>query len=63
VLLHNGNKYPSLPLSHVVNMKEPYGYMKLLLEMILYEKYKWNICGDLIVIALFFGLQLGYTKQ
>jgi hypothetical protein len=22
VLLHNGNKYPSVPLAHVVNMKE-----------------------------------------
>jgi hypothetical protein len=22
VLLHNGNKYPSVPLAHAVNMKE-----------------------------------------
>jgi hypothetical protein len=58
---HNGNKYTSAPLAHAVNMKESYENMKLLLEKIHYEKYKWNICWDLKVIALF-GLQLGYTK-
>jgi hypothetical protein len=38
VLLHNGNKYPSVPLAHTVNMKESYENMKLLLEKIHYEK-------------------------
>jgi hypothetical protein len=61
-LLHNGNKYLSVPLPHAVNMKESYENTKLLLEKIHYEKYKWNICGDLKVIALLLGLQLGYTK-
>jgi hypothetical protein len=37
-LLHNGNKYPSVPLAHTVNMKESYENMKLLFEMIHYEK-------------------------
>ena len=32
--------------------------MKLLSEKIQYEKYNWNICGDLEVIAIL----LGYTK-
>jgi hypothetical protein len=62
VLLHNGNKCQSMPLAHVVNMKESYENKKLLLEKIQYEKYKWNICGDLKVIALLLGLQLGCTK-
>jgi len=39
-------------------MKEYYEDMKLLLENIQYEKYNWNICGDLKVPTL----QLGYTK-
>jgi hypothetical protein len=39
-----------------------YENMKLLLEKIHYGKYyKWNICWDLKVTALF-GLQLGCTK-
>jgi hypothetical protein len=36
--------------------------MKIILEKIQYDKYTWNICGDLKVIALVLGLQLGYTK-
>jgi hypothetical protein len=36
--------------------------MKLLLEKIHSEKHKWNMCGNLKVIALLLGLQLGYTK-
>jgi hypothetical protein len=62
VLLHNGNKYPSVLLAHFVNMKESYENMNLLLEKIHYEKYKWSICGDLKVIVLLIGLHLGYTK-
>jgi hypothetical protein len=62
MLLHNGNKYQSVPLAHAVNMKESYENTKLLLEKIHYEKCKWNICGDLKVIALLLGLQLGCTK-
>ena len=42
-------------------MKESYENMKLLLEKIQYGKYNWNICGNLKVIALLLGLQLGYT--
>jgi hypothetical protein len=62
VLLHNGNKFPSVPLDHVANMKESRENMKLLLEKIRYEKYNLKICGYLKVIALLLGWQLGYTE-
>jgi hypothetical protein len=45
VLLHNGNKYPLVPLAHAVNMKESYEDMKLLLEKIHCEKCKWISVG------------------
>jgi hypothetical protein len=61
VLLHKRNKFPSVPLAHAADMKESYENMKLLLEKIQDGKRNWNICGDLKVIALLFGLQLGYT--
>jgi len=51
-----------VPLPHAANMKGCYENMKLLLEKIQYEKYNWNFCGDLKVIALLLGLQFGYTK-
>ena len=63
VLLHNGNTKPSIPLAHAVGMKETYDSMKRILELIHYENYKWKICGDLKVISLVLGLQLGYTKH
>lgn len=62
VLLHNGNLYPSVPIGHAVHMKETYENMQLLLNHIEYSKYNWNICGDLKVVAILLGLQLGYTK-
>lgn len=62
VLLHNGNKQPSIPIAYGINLKETYVVMKDVLEKINYKKHSWNICGDLKVIAILLGMQLGYTK-
>jgi hypothetical protein len=32
------------------------------MEAINYDKFKWQICGDLKVIALLLGLKQGFTK-
>ena len=63
VLIHNGNQKPSVPLAHAVGMKETFQSMEILLKVINYRNYNWNICGDLKVISLLLGLQLGYTKH
>ncbi|GBP14416.1 hypothetical protein EVAR_92401_1 [Eumeta japonica] len=62
VLLHNRNILPSIPIAHAVHMKESYENMKTLLLCIKYNEHQWQICGDLKVVALLLGLQLGYTK-
>jgi len=62
VLIYNGNKFPPARLAHAAKMKESFHNMELLLEKIQYEKYNWNICGNLKVTVLLIGLQLGYTK-
>jgi hypothetical protein len=62
VLLHNGNERPSIRLAFAAHMKESYDNMKFLLTMIQYGKHSWSVCGDLQVIALLLGLQLGYAK-
>jgi len=36
--------------------------MKLLLEKIKSDACKWTLYGDLKVVALLLGIQLGYTK-
>ena len=62
VLLHNGNKYPSIPIAHSVHLKESYDNMEFLLEAIKYSEYQWSLCGDLKVIGLLMGMQAGLTK-
>jgi len=32
------------------------------LGKIKYEEFKWKLCGDVKVVALLIGMQLGYTK-
>ena len=59
VLLHKGNTKPSVPVAYAINMKESYESMITLLEAIDYSKYAWSICGDLKVIFLLRGQQLG----
>jgi len=62
LLLQNGNMLPSIPVAHAFGIKESDDSMKLLLQYIKYDTYKWNICANLKVIALLLGLQLEYTK-
>ena len=60
-VLHNGNTVTSIPVGHSVHNKKSYKNMKILMEAINYDNFKWQICGDLKVIALLLGLQ-GFTK-
>jgi len=41
VLLHNGNTLPSIPVGHSVHNKESYKNMKILMEAINYDNFKW----------------------
>jgi hypothetical protein len=52
VLLHNGNRFPSVPLAHAANLKKSYKSMKLLLGKIKYGVFKQKLCGNLKVVAL-----------
>ena len=62
VLLHDGNQHPSIPVGYAVHMKETYGNLKQLLNKLEYSKYGWHICGDMKVVSMLMGLQLGYMK-
>ena len=62
VLLHHDNCKPSVPVAYAVGLKESYKSTEMILNLISYSLYKWKICGDLKVISLLLGLQLGYTK-
>ena len=59
LLLRNGNTLPSVAVSHSVHNKESYGNMKILMEAINYDKFKWQICGDLKWLPCY----LNYNKD
>ena len=42
-LLHNRNKFPSVPLAHAANMKGSYESMKLLLGEIKCDEFNWKL--------------------
>jgi len=63
VLLHNSNRYASIPVGHTVHLKESYENMKVILQAVKYEQHQWQVCGDLKVTCLLLGeQQSGYTK-
>jgi hypothetical protein len=62
VLLNNGNHIASLPVGHLVHLKETYENFQLPLTKLKYRDREWMICGDLKVLCMLLGQQAGYTK-
>ncbi|XP_061419050.1 uncharacterized protein LOC133349530 [Lethenteron reissneri] len=62
VLLHNGNKYPSLLLAHSMHLKDYYNSIKTLLDALKYDEYGWEVIGDFKMVAFLMGLQGGFSK-
>ena len=52
VLLHNGNRYASVPVDHFVHLKETYENIKIVITKIKYFDHIWLICGDLKVLCM-----------
>ena len=62
VLLHNGNKYASIPVGHLVHLKETYGNLALILDKLKYKEFEWTVCGNLKVMSKILGQHGDYTK-
>jgi hypothetical protein len=62
VLLHDWDRFLSIPLAHATNMKETYESMKLLLGKLKYVEFRWKLCDDLKIVALLLRKQLWCTK-
>lgn len=62
MLLHNSNKYASIPIAHSVTLDENYCNMKMILEKTNDDKHRWEICTDLKVVTILLGQQSGFTK-
>lgn len=62
MLLHNRNKYPSLPMAHSVHLKEEYNTVKTLLDTLKYDEYCWGVTEDFKMVTLLMDLQGSFTK-
>ena len=62
VLLHNGNKYASIPIGHSTSMKDKSDSTKLILEKLVYLEHQWKMCVDLTMVNFLLGQQSDYTK-
>ncbi len=63
VFLHSGNKYPSLLLAHSVHLKEDYRNVRLLLETLNHNKYRWEGIEDFKTEAFLMRSHRGFTKN
>ena len=61
ILLHNGNQYTSVSISHSTKLKEEYNNIKQVLEKLKYHEHQWLICIDLKTINFLLGQQSGYV--
>ncbi|KAJ8685103.1 hypothetical protein QAD02_020896 [Eretmocerus hayati] len=52
-----------MPVYYGPQVKECYENVKILLNKVNYEEYRWGICGDFKIISMILGLQLGYTRH
>lgn len=63
VLLHIGNKYPSVPVIYGIDVAENYNNINAILQLINYDKHQWVICSDLKIVAIVMGLKKGFSKH
>jgi hypothetical protein len=61
-VLHKGNVYGSVSVTHSVLRKQPYENLETLL-WIKYQEHNWPICGHFKILYMLLGQQSGYTKH
>ena len=59
VLLHNGNKFVSVPIGHSVIVKEHYLNVKMVLQKLRYSEHNWAICVDFKMVNFFVRIAKG----
>lgn len=63
VLLHNTNKYASIPVTYTRTTKQENGKLDGILKTIKYSNHNWQICGNLKIITILLRQQSGFTKM
>ena len=61
-LLHNGNKYGTVPIDHSTVLKEQQDDIRTVMDLLKYHQHGWIICVYLKMVSFLLGQQIGYTK-
>ena len=62
VLLHNSNRYASLPIGHLTKLKKNCNNVKMVLEKLDHDFHQWLICTDLKMVIFLLGQKNGNAK-
>ena len=62
-MLPKGNHLSLALIAHASGLQETYETRELVLHLIKYSIYNWNICIDFKIIGLLLGSQMGGTKH
>ena len=60
-MLHNGNKFVSVPIGHSVIVKEHYLNVNMVLQKLRYSEHNCAICVDFNKVDFLLGQQGEYT--
>ncbi|GAB0086386.1 uncharacterized protein DMENIID0001_004390 [Sergentomyia squamirostris] len=63
VLLHNGNKLPSIPIIYSITLKEDFESLKQVMDLIKWSDHQWPICADYKVVTKLMGIKPGFPKH
>ena len=62
MLLHNGNRYGTVPVSHSTVLKEQQDDIRTVMDLLKYHEHGWIICVDLKMASSLLDQQKGYAK-
>ena len=57
VLLHNGNKYGTVPIGHTTVLTEQQDDIRTVMDLLKYHQHGWIICVDLKMVSFVLGQQ------
>lgn len=63
VLVHIGNKYPSVPLLYTNQTEEDLEKIEKVLDLLEYSTYKWKLSADMKIVSVLMGLKDGYCRM
>jgi hypothetical protein len=53
VLLHNSNNLTSIPIAHVIHLKETYEHLRTVLEKMKYHEHNCYLYGDMKILGMY----------